>query len=337
MALINCPECGKTDVSSNATQCPKCGYNIREHFENIERLAREQEQKQAEEKAKARELERYEQGKAQHQIAINDEINKINLERDREIKELKSKSRPEMPSFLKFAFDLEKKGCLTIILLAVMLLLLIGAFVSTGAGTKAICVVIMFIILISLISMVVNAYIDEKDEIEYILNNFDSYIAEKVKPINEEYDKKIVNAKNREYIHKCSDEYIKNSTPTVIPDKSKNYYEKVATCEICGHNQYATTERCIMCEGVLVKADDETTKQMRDEFVRLKDEAIVRNALKSLNNANANTNVPKCPTCGSTNISKISTLNRGVSVYAVGLASDKIGKQFKCGKCGYMW
>ena len=76
---------------------------------------------------------------------------------------------------------------------------------------------------------------------------------------------------------------------------------------------------------------------MRDEFVRLKDEAIVRNALKSLNNANANTNVPKCPTCGSTNISKISTLNRGVSVYAVGLASDKIGKQFKCGKCGYMW
>ena len=37
---------------------------------------------------------------------------------------------------------------------------------------------------------------------------------------------------------------------------------------------------------------------------------------------------PKCPTCGSTNIEKISTLNRAVSIGMVGLASDKIGKQF---------
>jgi transposase-like protein len=48
-------------------------------------------------------------------------------------------------------------------------------------------------------------------------------------------------------------------------------------------------------------------------------------------------NVPKCPTCGSTNISKIGTLNRMASVGFFGLASSKIGKTQKCNNCGYTW
>jgi hypothetical protein len=48
-------------------------------------------------------------------------------------------------------------------------------------------------------------------------------------------------------------------------------------------------------------------------------------------------NVPKCPTCGSTNISKIGTLNRIASVGFFGLASSKIGKTQKCNNCGYTW
>lgn len=48
-------------------------------------------------------------------------------------------------------------------------------------------------------------------------------------------------------------------------------------------------------------------------------------------------NQPKCPYCGSTNISKISTLNRAVSVGVLGLASSKIGKTHKCNKCGSTW
>lgn len=46
---------------------------------------------------------------------------------------------------------------------------------------------------------------------------------------------------------------------------------------------------------------------------------------------------PKCPTCGSTNVEKISTINRAVSIGVAGLASDKIGKQFCCKNCGYKW
>lgn len=44
-----------------------------------------------------------------------------------------------------------------------------------------------------------------------------------------------------------------------------------------------------------------------------------------------------CPTCQSTNISKIGTLNRMASVGLFGLASSKIGKTHKCNNCGTTW
>lgn len=44
-----------------------------------------------------------------------------------------------------------------------------------------------------------------------------------------------------------------------------------------------------------------------------------------------------CPTCNSTNVEKISTVSRAASIYAFGLYSGKIGKQFKCKNCGYKW
>ena len=45
----------------------------------------------------------------------------------------------------------------------------------------------------------------------------------------------------------------------------------------------------------------------------------------------------KCPSCGSTNVSKISTVNRAFSVGLFGLASSKIGKTHKCNNCGTTW
>ena len=48
---------------------------------------------------------------------------------------------------------------------------------------------------------------------------------------------------------------------------------------------------------------------------------------------------PKCPMCGSTNISKISTLSRASSVIGFGILSKKIGKHWQCNnpKCKHMW
>lgn len=48
-------------------------------------------------------------------------------------------------------------------------------------------------------------------------------------------------------------------------------------------------------------------------------------------------NVPKCPSCGSSNVSKIGVVNRVVSTTMLGLASSKIGKTHKCNNCGTTW
>lgn len=48
-------------------------------------------------------------------------------------------------------------------------------------------------------------------------------------------------------------------------------------------------------------------------------------------------NIPHCPTCGSTDIQKISGTKRWFSTGLFGLASSDIGKSMCCKKCGYKW
>lgn len=53
--------------------------------------------------------------------------------------------------------------------------------------------------------------------------------------------------------------------------------------------------------------------------------------------SSANKNVPKCPTCGSTNVQCIGTGEKAVSGALWGLFSTKIRKSYKCNNCKYMW
>jgi len=46
---------------------------------------------------------------------------------------------------------------------------------------------------------------------------------------------------------------------------------------------------------------------------------------------------PKCPTCGSTNIQKISGTKRWLTTGLFGLASSNVGKTMECKNCGYKW
>lgn len=48
-------------------------------------------------------------------------------------------------------------------------------------------------------------------------------------------------------------------------------------------------------------------------------------------------NVPKCPTCSSTNIKKVSTTSKVVNVGLFGLFGNKRKMQFHCNNCGYEW
>lgn len=48
-------------------------------------------------------------------------------------------------------------------------------------------------------------------------------------------------------------------------------------------------------------------------------------------------NAPKCPTCGSTNIEKITATSKAIGAMAFGLFSKTAKSQFKCKNCGYKW
>lgn len=48
-------------------------------------------------------------------------------------------------------------------------------------------------------------------------------------------------------------------------------------------------------------------------------------------------NIPKCPTCGSTNIKKISLTSKAIGAAMFGLFSKNATSQFKCDNCGYKW
>lgn len=48
-------------------------------------------------------------------------------------------------------------------------------------------------------------------------------------------------------------------------------------------------------------------------------------------------NIPKCPTCGSTNIRKISGTKKAASIIGLGILSNNIGKTFECINCKYKW
>lgn len=54
-------------------------------------------------------------------------------------------------------------------------------------------------------------------------------------------------------------------------------------------------------------------------------------------NDNVSSHQPKCPTCGSTNIQKISGTKRWLSASLFGLASSDIGKSMYCKSCGCKW
>lgn len=48
-------------------------------------------------------------------------------------------------------------------------------------------------------------------------------------------------------------------------------------------------------------------------------------------------NTPKCPTCQSTDVQKLSTMSKVLGVGLLGFASKTVGKTYKCNNCGYYW
>lgn len=103
-------------------------------------------------------------------------------------------------------------------------------------------------------------------------------------------------------------------------------------CE-CGHGFPIYSDKCekvaekyvILKEGVEVTCDQcGSTQPEEARYLPLEPQTV-------------NIPVPKCPTCGSSNVEKISTAKKAVGFAAVGVFSSNFGKTMHCKQCGYKW
>ncbi|MCM1062470.1 MAG: hypothetical protein NC452_19630 [Eubacterium sp.] len=121
--------------------------------------------------------------------------------------------------------------------------------------------------------------------------------------------------------------------------------------------QPSTKQNCHFCDIPMIETDvllkdafmnEEIEKPMKEKYAYnnpLYDEELDKQIKERVHIENKNTppmnlqspNVPKCPTCGSTNIKRISTSNRAVSIGLFGLLSGKIGKNYECRNCKAKW
>ena len=110
--------------------------------------------------------------------------------------------------------------------------------------------------------------------------------------------------------------------------KDKNQIRK---CPLCGREYLKPQRYCQKCDILLMRLS---------EYERLGMEANRANfqkEVKTQEQTSTQSNTPKCPTCGSTNIEKISTTSKAAGFVAVGVFSKNFSKTFHCRNCGYRW
>jgi Zn finger protein HypA/HybF involved in hydrogenase expression len=134
---------------------------------------------------------------------------------------------------------------------------------------------------------------------------------------------------------------------------NKTYYDEHGKpteieiiCNKCGNTlqisdvskfQTITNEYCIVKENQTIQCK---CGNLGNGILQYKQnpklDDLIRNNPQNYININK-TNVPKCPTCGSMNIKKISTASKAVGAMAFGLFSKTAKSQFECENCKYKW
>lgn len=143
-------------------------------------------------------------------------------------------------------------------------------------------------------------------------------------------------------------------------DSGKYYCEKCGDLCLYSLKDY-TKETCFMCQsigffkkvpkeyldsaGILLRDEEEFLEKVvkvSPNFdqscldLRLKREKFFREkSMKEYLNKQAN--VPKCPTCSSTNLRRISFASKAANTYLFGIFGTKRDKTFHCNNCGYEW
>ena len=137
-------------------------------------------------------------------------------------------------------------------------------------------------------------------------------------------------------------------------------------CPKCGEiNFIDDVKKCNFCNEPYVTTDYESRpddwrsgkniyKEILEEYVKpnplfdeelynkrialeKRQEEATSNRLRMEKQQAQKANVPKCPTCGSTNVHPISTAKKAFGFALVGLFSSNLGKSYECDNCKYKW
>lgn len=137
------------------------------------------------------------------------------------------------------------------------------------------------------------------------------------------------------YCPKCKEYY--GGGVFNIPESNKCFYCK----------QPLTTELNIESDEFDILYKISSDDSFLQAMIKLKESDPIEYQLK-LSQFKANTstqeqnkkqadNLPKCPTCNSTNIEKISIGKKAVGGFMFGLFSSDVRKTMHCKNCGYKW
>lgn len=107
--------------------------------------------------------------------------------------------------------------------------------------------------------------------------------------------------------------------------------KSIRKCTLCGREYLKPQAICPKCNIVLMKLSDYERLGMEANRANFQKEVERQEKLQKQQN------IPKCPTCGSTDIKKLSTTSKVLGVGLLGLASKTVGKTYKCNKCGCYW
>ena len=122
----------------------------------------------------------------------------------------------------------------------------------------------------------------------------------------------------------CNEAYVQT-------DMLRQEYQAIISKNLFTSTAYKIDELQDKLKNEYVKdtIDEEYVNKIRDKQEEVRDSLLITNETPK--------NVPKCPTCGSTKIQKISGTKRWITTGLFGLASSNVGKTMECKNCGYKW
>ena len=112
--------------------------------------------------------------------------------------------------------------------------------------------------------------------------------------------------------------------------------QKLSKCKMCGAELKLLNQFSVNPNNGL-KAINKLEDNKKERAIQDAERAKRKQEEQRMQEYLRKSNTPHCPTCGSTNVQKISGMKRWLSVGLFGLASSDVGKTMVCKKCGYKW